>query len=302
MTIPRSLLLSIANVRFATGGDTPHRYWKFFADVNTGDSGYTTIAELGLYPTSSGGTNLLTIASSVTSRTPPFSGSLPQMWDGNFATTAQWNQTDSVELDIDFGSGSAYDIGYVKIACQSGSETAAPNETHLEWSDDGVTYTRQWFQVWITYTDNTFQTATRPTGTTGTQWRVVQGDTSDMSAAEITMASSTGGSNLCTNSALAFAHDSFGAQLPDLAFDGNPSTIWSSSGASQGAWVNWIGYNFGTAETITEITWQDRNSFSTTQNPETGSVQFSNDGTAWLEAWSWTGATWTAGQILTFDS
>ena len=97
--------------------------------------------------------------------------------------------------------------------------------------------------------------------------------------AEISMASSTGGANLCTGGTAASSSSYNSSFLPGNAFDGNPSTSWATSDGS--ASNSWISYDFGSAVDIAEVKITARNDANDTSWPTYMALQSSDDNSNW---------------------
>lgn len=112
--------------------------------------------------------------------------------------------------------------------------------------------------------------------------------------AEISMASSVGGSNQCSGgTATAIGHDS--SYEPDKALDSNASTSWNYASST-----GWWRYQFATAVQVLEVKITARLDAPTT-SPTTWDLQYSDDGTTFTTLKSFTAATWTTGATQTFE-
>ncbi len=114
--------------------------------------------------------------------------------------------------------------------------------------------------------------------------------------AEVSMASSIGGANLCVGGT-AGANNYAPGQPPSNAVDGNPSTFWSGNSSPQSFW--W--YQFASAVQIEEIKITSRSDIPT-NTPLSWSVRYSDDGVTWFDTTYFTALTWTAAETQTFDS
>jgi hypothetical protein len=94
---------------------------------------------------------------------------------------------------------------------------------------------------------------------------------------EISMAATSGGTNLCTGGT-PFADQSFSGTTPGDAFDANVSTIWSST---TGPWPMNIGYQFASAVEINEVKVTARNDSFFTQAPARFVLEYSDDGSTY---------------------
>lgn len=146
------------------------------------------------------------------------------------------------------------------------------------------------------------QAAIPPSLTTARYWRVFvlenysAGVTPAISADDIQMRETPGGPDLATDSTKALSDSEFsGSFINDYAFNGVNSQFWVSANFNYG--THWIGYDFTTPVSITEIVWSKRpDSFGRNEAPTVGLVQYSSDGSSWATDWSFlTPATWTTG-------
>jgi hypothetical protein len=117
---------------------------------------------------------------------------------------------------------------------------------------------------------------------------------------ELTMASSTGGANLCTTGANASASSSFSGYPASAAIDNNTSTYWGTASGASAPW--WWQYDFGAGNTenIVEVTITAREDAPTTA-PGSWALQYSDDNSTWSTADTFISATWTAGAVQTFS-
>ncbi len=141
----------------------------------------------------------------------------------------------------------------------------------------------------------------RARGATGAfaYWRInVTATNGYCSIAEIEMAASAGGANLCTGGTVTSSGTYTAASefAASNAFNGilDAAACWASSSASSG----WIAYQFASAVSIKQVRINARNDFA--QSPNAFQVQHSTDGTTWATDASFSGITsWTA---YTFNS
>lgn len=109
--------------------------------------------------------------------------------------------------------------------------------------------------------------------------------------AELEMRATPGGTNLATGGTAIGSSDNSGHEK-DKAFDGNTSTYWLAGGAPN----QWIGYHFGSAVSITELTYTSASTFGSsdvTESPTAFSLDYSDDGSSWTTLTSFT-TTWSA--------
>lgn len=139
------------------------------------------------------------------------------------------------------------------------------------------------------------------TGVSARYWRIYgvknysNNNIPAISAAEIEMRSSIGGSNLATGGT-PYADSIFSASYPSSnAFDGTPSSFWVSSITNGG--THWIAYDFVTDVEIVEISYSKRpDSYGQAEAIIIGVIQYSHDNVNWNTYWIFeTPATWGTG-------
>jgi hypothetical protein len=116
--------------------------------------------------------------------------------------------------------------------------------------------------------------------------------------AEIAMAEAGGPNKIGTGTASASSVFPGGYAAAN-AFDGNPSTLWSSDTSNLPAW---IAYDFGAgnAWNINNVTITGRNDNYFQSGPATFTIDYSDDAAAWTASRVFTAAPWSSGQIQAF--
>lgn len=213
-------------------------------------------------------------------------------------------------LRYDFGSDTeVLGVSIVARAVNSSSIESAPRDFDVQYSDDGSSWTTAWSETGVTWTAYQFQHFLSPdagsyTGSphgAHTYWRVrtiVDDGGTIAAASEIEMRATPSGADQCTGgTAIGTQHPSLSFP-PSQAFDNNNSTFWAST--TTGDAQN-VGYQFASPVVVAEITWRNRGDSAANQAPVVGIVQYSDNGTTWTTAWTFTGQTgWTLGQTRTF--
>lgn len=136
-------------------------------------------------------------------------------------------------------------------------------------------------------------------------WRIFITETRTTSAnffasiAEIEMRATPGGADQ-TGSGTAYA-SSETANTASQAFDNNPSTRWAS--ASGESAPQWIGYDFGSAVSVAQVTIQAGSGAGIPDRaPRSFEVQYSADGSTWETAASFSNESeWTAGEVRAYS-
>lgn len=123
-----------------------------------------------------------------------------------------------------------------------------------------------------------------------------------MGCAELKLKDTAGGTNRAALNTGFASVDLYGIH-PSIAFDGDPSTLWTTTAVSPPSGGHYLGADFGAGITwdIVEVEYQVR-ADTYREDPKALSIQFSDDGTTYTEKWN-TGAisTWTAGQNRVFS-
>lgn len=308
------LLLGVGSRGGGGGGAAPpgaHRYWRInISDNNTGVDSIAGLLEMQLH-VGSNGFGLDAAVGGTASADSQFdgnhaaSGAFNDTFDD--AATKIWASTDSAFphwLKYDLGSGNDEEVLGVSISARNGSGAgSAPGAFDVEYSDDDSIWTLAWAesgQTWAAYEHKHFL-APAAAGYTGSPhgshryWRIyyVLNDGAGPAASEIEMRATPSGADQCTGGTA--ADDShFGAFVPANAFDDDNSTFFASTGF-------WISYDFGSAKTVAEITWRNRQDSAANQAPAAFFVQYSDDNAVWTTAWGVIGSTgWSLGETRTF--
>ncbi|MEQ8307995.1 MAG: discoidin domain-containing protein [Hoeflea sp.] len=133
-------------------------------------------------------------------------------------------------------------------------------------------------------------------------WRVVvgsvTGDGNFATVTELTMKSSPNGVQLATGGTAIASGQNDGNGGPSRAFDGLSSTRWVSESGQVSVSDHWVGYQFAAPVAITSISITCSDAVTDSQ-PLSGTVEFSDDGSTWYEAWEFSGFTWTNGEAKT---
>ncbi|UTC29889.1 putative tail protein [Bajunvirus bajun] len=93
----------------------------------------------------------------------------------------------------------------------------------------------------------------------------------------------------------------YSAQVAANAFDNDTATEWTAPTNGTNTGTAWIGYHFAAPVSVVEVKLQASNS-PTTESFKTGSVQYSDNGVDWTEAWDVADQpNWTTNEIRTFN-
>lgn len=133
-------------------------------------------------------------------------------------------------------------------------------------------------------------------------WRIYIDEVDGGSAAslaELLLQDSAGGSSIAIGGT-PFSSSQFspGPYGPEMAFDGNNSTIWASAGAVP----QYLGYQFPSSVELGAVSIRARPDGGTYgQTPADFVVQSSADGISYTDEWSVTGSTgWAASELRQF--
>lgn len=154
------------------------------------------------------------------------------------------------------------------------------------------------------------------TETPHTYWRIwypasdTEGNYGE-SAAKIEMRATKGGADQCSGGT-PFARFWYSTYVPANAFDNDPVTFWTASGAGQGNGstapsqnAGWIGYQFASPVVVREIMIRARNNDSGAplQTINAGQLQYSDDGKVWTTAFSFgSDMAWQLGEQRVFSA
>ncbi|MBB5277792.1 hypothetical protein HNR26_003881 [Rhizobium rosettiformans] len=78
------------------------------------------------------------------------------------------------------------------------------------------------------------------------------------------------------------------------AFDNTLTTFWQSQSENLSNGNTWIGYQFAQPVAITNLEIKQAVPGSTDRRPQSGVVEFSDDGLTWYESWAFSGLVWAA--------
>lgn len=116
------------------------------------------------------------------------------------------------------------------------------------------------------------------------------------SAFEIEMRATPGGADQCSGGT-ATASSTNTTNVPARAFDDNSTTYyWLSNAPLAGQWV---AYEFASPVEVSEIWYKPYHFGSTIYGPAEFGVEYSDNGTDWVRAKTYSGLTWAAGEAKT---
>jgi hypothetical protein len=120
---------------------------------------------------------------------------------------------------------------------------------------------------------------------------------SNPACSEIQFRATAGGANVATNSAKIWS-DLVNPSFPaSNAIDGNTSSLFA---APSGVSTTTLAYDFGSAQTILEVTLRTQTS-STAGAPSAYVIEASDDGVRWLSMGTASGLTWANAETKTFS-
>lgn len=289
-----------------------HRYWRILNTANQANSSPTF--DTVTMSIGQGQANLATNPASASASSSYSSSYAPSMcilgqsgfWSAGGGVPQWW--------EYDFGAGNAYDIGYITITAAAGFPDRPPTAAQFQYSDDNITWVTGWTTTgganWAAGETRGFTSPTAPAAVLGTgphrYWRVnttANQANNNVVFDTVTMSTGPGTQNLATNPANAIASSYYNSTTtPAMAVALQPG-YWSASSPP----ASWWGYDFGVGITQ-DIRFISILSASLTYDnydraPTSFTVDSSDDGVTWNNAWTVTGgANWYGGELRTFTS
>jgi hypothetical protein len=221
----------------------PHRHWAIRNYcAQGGATAYIGLNEVE-FRTTTGGPNLTGSGTASTSQAAQagsaagafngVTGSLGIQWTGNYIP---------ILLAYDFGASNDVEVNVVTIWPNSDAADRTPIFFTVESSDDGVDWTVEWIvQRQATYTAGVPVTFVRPSIPGAARYwalsatRPSSGFNNVVSIAEIELRDTIGGIDLI-GAGTPLARNSAGGEGPELAVDGNISTVWASAQGRANWW------------------------------------------------------------------
>jgi hypothetical protein len=284
-----------------------HRYWQIAIATNDG-AGAVVMGLSQLAMRDSGGTDRYPGASAYSSSDTLQAGSLASLGSGSPSTSlAQWLpftlRKDPWTINVDFGSGNAYDITEIEMYPNKDDATRTPDYFWLAYSDNGTDYTEKMLVTTSGWVIGTSKIFTVPALANAQYWALgpflaAVSSGGNNSFAEVQLRGVTGGSDL-TGSGTAFASDSTSGQTPDLAVDNDDTTLWSNGDIRPNYWA----YDFGSGNDcyIAEVVMTSRDNSFCIQTPTRFVVSRSADAESWECVWVGADATtWGITETRTF--
>lgn len=295
----------LRRMMMAAGGGAPpggdeHLYWRILiTETRTGDSFLATIAEVEMRATA-GGADLCsggTASASSQEATYPASKAFDNLtgvediWvSGSGQPSPQW-------LQYQFAAPVEINEVLIRAASTTSRAERAPRSFKIQWSDDGTTWTDKWAvtdtSAWAINESRVYSVDDAPGGTPHLYWRVyltaVQGGgTNVCSIGEIEMRLVPYGPDQASGGT-ALSSSDYSGYPASQAFDNNGGTRWSSNtGAPM-----WVGYQFAAAVSIKQVLLvaPDAGNYASVQMPKDFAIEWSDDGTTWNSAVSYSGIT-----------
>lgn len=124
-----------------------------------------------------------------------------------------------------------------------------------------------------------------------TRWRIRGRGPSFHSLRKVEMFATVGGNDICTGGTPLASADWTSTSVRANAFDNDRETYWTAGGGAGRLAFSWIGYQFPTAVTISQIAMMAHEDFLESQTQISSSaytdfyIEYSDDGTTWTEAW-----------------
>jgi len=283
-----------------------HRYWGLRLQRPSTSNSYIALTTLTM-ATSQGGANLCTDGSKAAADSYANDGNVPaNLCD---ATSSAWTDGYGYASALwyyDFTS--PVDIAEFSIQSQAGT-SYAPTNFDLVYSDDASTWTSAAYFVTTPWTSGvsesrTFETSSGiPAGTYrywGFRLRRPATSSTYTSMANVTMATTPGGTNLCTDGSKANADSYANADnQPAYAVDADLTTKWTSN-PSNATSLWW--YDFVSALTVEEFSIRSESGTTFTYTATDFDLIGSNDAVDWATVKTYTASTWSAGMVQTFEA
>jgi hypothetical protein len=258
-----------------------HRYWSIYIIRTEGRGGNFGLAELEAYETH-GGPNLATASiASLVGSTVNF-GSFADIFDGNGSTGAQISGDGGMRIVLDFGSGNDKDITEWGLFTSPYSSTRGPGEFVTEHSDDGSTWTTQFWCLatgWVIGTRKSFIGPVEDR--TARYWnfnRLYSGGLG-LQLSEFEFRTAIGVTRTPTGGTPSATSEPFGSTFgADKACDANTSTRWATSDDD----CFWA-YDFGSGNdcSVVEVTITS-NASAINSYPRSFNVGYSDDGITYV--------------------
>lgn len=259
----------------------PARYWRIYITANEGNS-YSEINSIEL-ATSNYGANIATGGTASSSgdfggnaASQAFDASLTTVWTSAGSTLPHW-------IGYDFGPGNEKQIKSVGIyGAGSGYTMRSPKNFLVQYSVDGSNWTTAWSVSnqpnWGVIEYRLFSEKLTPNGYVGNPWGnhsfwridILSSEyASYYSLGELQFRTSPGGQSVTgTPFASSYLNSSY---VPGNAFDNSAATQWASSAGHQ-----WLGQQYETPVSISEVAIQARSDTDQTQTPRQFMLRFSD--------------------------
>lgn len=182
----------------------------------------------------------------------------------------------------------------------------------LSWTDENATQGLTYYYAVSALVQgeevvsDSLEVLVEPTWPAAPHWRVNITETHAASGfrfwiAEMQLRETPGGPSVATGGTPS-ASVQYAGNEAQYAFDGNPSTGWSST--NNAAPPQWLRYSLPSARTIAEVALQAGDTTARAgRAPAALQIQYSTDGVNWTTAKTYTGIpAWAAGEVRTFST
>jgi len=200
-------------------------------------------------------------------------------------------------LAYDFGAGNNQDIVETDITFFGAGR--CPKTFKIEYSGDGLRWKGLWNYFNNDYWPGGLRRFKKPAGPYDAKrmWRIfVTATASTLNPVELgTLEFLRADNSVAPTDYQPIKSSEFSGNIVDNAFDGSPTTIWSTAGSTAN---EFIGYDFGVQQEITKV----RLTANTPgRAPKDFLIQYSSDNITWTTEWSVSGETgWGVGEVRTF--
>lgn len=275
-----------------------HLYWRVTeATVSGGNAGSCVALD---FRAVAGGPNVAVGGTPIASSVYVAGYEANKAFDGNAATF--WSSASALPAWL--GYQFAAPVSIVECAWTSRSDQADQNPTNpiIEWSDDGVTWTRDWMNDIGGWSVGQTKVFTRPADSAigRAYWRLwfeAQNIYIPALAKLDFRATPFGADQAQGSGGTAIASSIFASGYEaDKAFDGNAATLWSSASNVP----CWLGYHFTGPIKCEQVVTQARSDAA--DGPRSFMVQSSDDNVNWNIEWSVVNSVgWNASEVRPFS-
>lgn len=280
-----------------------HRYWRLLGLRCLSGQAYSGVSGVRLYE-GEGGPDVAPEAAASYTQSPQYTqGSIFGSGAGS-GSLVQFEGDVHKGIIFDFGAGNEKELTALALYPNRDSAARTWSDIEIARSDDGADWETGWWAIrkGSGWDSGTFTTITRPAAEPHQHWRVrpeLSQDGDRINAcAELAIYGSVGGINLSL-AGVASAPDQFAFYSPAWANDDNPGTFWiGDRRVERGCW---IAVALPSPVDAAQVGFTAPHDGSFNRCPASGWVESSPDGESFLPRLYFSGVTWTANQVVTFN-